>query len=156
MMQVMMYAIPAYVTDDGIAAEHAVLLRWASLVLSLPVVLYSALPFFAGAWRDLRNGRPGMDVPVALGIGTAFAASAWATWVGHGEVYFDSVTMFIFFLLASRYFELRARQSASGAADVLARQQPGIAVRLVNEGAEHGARAETVPIAALRVGDCVV
>ncbi len=156
MMQVMMYAIPAYVTDDGIAAEHAVLLRWASLVLSLPVVLYSALPFFAGAWRDLRNGRPGMDVPVALGIGTAFAASAWATWVGHGEVYFDSVTMFVFFLLASRYFELRARQSASGAAEALARQQPEIAVRLVNEGAEHGARAQTVPVAALRVGDCVV
>jgi Cu2+-exporting ATPase len=156
MMQVMMYAIPAYVADDGIAAEHAVLLRWASLVLSLPVVLYSALPFFAGAWRDLRNGRPGMDVPVALGIGTAFAASAWATWVGSGEVYFDSVTMFVFFLLASRYFELRARHKASGAADLLARQQPEIAVRLVNDGAGRGVRAETVPVAALRAGDCVV
>lgn len=156
MMQVMMYAIPAYVTDDGIAAEHAMLLRWASLILSLPVVLYSALPFFAGAWRDLRNGRPGMDVPVALGIGTAFAASVWATWIGQGEVYFDSVTMFVFFLLASRYFELRARQKASGAADALARQQPEIAVRLLNDGAGRGVRAETVPVSALRAGDCVV
>jgi P-type Cu2+ transporter len=156
MMQVMMYAIPAYVTDDGVVAEHALLLRWASLILSLPVVLYSALPFFAGAWRDLRNRRPGMDVPVALGIGTAYAASAWATWVGHGEVYFDSVTMFVFFLLASRYFELRARQKASSAADALSRRQPEIAMRLIDAGGGRGARAETVPVAALRAGDCVV
>ncbi|MBK8742187.1 MAG: heavy metal translocating P-type ATPase [Betaproteobacteria bacterium] len=156
MMQVMMYAVPAYVTEDGIGEEHATLLRWASLVLAIPVVLYSAWPFFAGAWRDLRNGRPGMDVPVALGIGTAFTASAWATWIDHGEVYFDSVTMFVFFLLASRYFELRARQKASGAADALARQQPEIAVRLAEAGAGQGARPETVPVAAIRVGDRVL
>jgi len=90
MMQVMMYAIPVYVTDDGIAPEHALLLQWASLILTVPVVFYSALPFFAGAWRDLRNRRPGMDVPVAIGIGAAFVASAWATIAGQGEVYFGS------------------------------------------------------------------
>ena len=156
MMQVMMYAVPAYVTEDGIGPEHAALLRWASLVLASPVVLYSAWPFFAGAWRDLRNGRPGMDVPVALGIGAAFAASAWATWIGRGDVYFDSVTMFVFFLLASRYFELRARQRASGAADTLARQQPEIAVRMTEAASGQHTRPETVPVAALRVGDRVL
>ncbi len=154
MMQVMMYAIPVYVTDDGIAVEHAVLLQWASLVLTVPVVFYSALPFFSGAWRDLRNRRPGMDVPVAIGIGAAFIASAWATIAGQGEVYFDSVTMFVFLLLASRYFELRARQKAASAADRLARQLPELAERIVDD--DGIVRFETVPAAALRPGDCVV
>ena len=156
MMQVMMYAIPAYVTNDGIAAEHVLLLRWASLILALPVVLYSAQPFFAGAMRDLKNRRPGMDVPVALGIGTAFVASAWATWTGHGEVYFDSVTMFVFFLLGSRYFELRARQKASSAAEALSRHQPELAARLPGSGATRGATVEIVPVGSLRAGDFVV
>ncbi|MEO8159433.1 MAG: HAD-IC family P-type ATPase, partial [Betaproteobacteria bacterium] len=154
MMQVMMYAMPVYLTEDGIAVEHAALLRWASLVLAVPVILYSALPFFSGAWRDVKNRRPGMDLPVAIGIGAAFAASAWATVAGQGEVYFDSVTMFVFLLLASRYFELRARQKAASAADRLARQQPELAARLVADGV--GVRIETVPAAALKAGDCVV
>ena len=74
-------------------------MRWASLVLTLPVMLYSAAPFFAGAWRDARISRLGMDVPVALGLAVAFLASAWTTVAGAGEVYFDSVTMFVFLLL---------------------------------------------------------
>ena len=49
-------------------------------LLTLPVVLYAARPFFEGAWRSLRHRSPGMDLPVALGIGAAFAASVWATW----------------------------------------------------------------------------
>ena len=63
------------------------------------MVLYSAAPFFVSAWRDLKLRRVGMDVPVALGVGAAFAASTWATLTASGEVYFDSVTMFVFFLL---------------------------------------------------------
>jgi Cu2+-exporting ATPase len=82
------------------------LLRWASLVLTVPVVFYSAAPFFRNAWRDLRLRRAGMDVPVALGIGAAFAASVWATLTASGEVYFDSVTMFVFFLLSGRFLEM--------------------------------------------------
>ena len=78
MMQVMMYAIPAYLAGEGdMSAEIEALLRWASLVLTLPVVFYSSAPFFRGAWRGLRLRRVGMDVPVALGVGVAFAASVW-------------------------------------------------------------------------------
>ena len=94
MMQVMMYAFPAYIAGDaGISADAAALMRWASLMLTFPVVVYSSWPFFRGAARDLQRGRAGMDVPVAIGIGTAFAASVVATIAGHGEVYFDSVAM---------------------------------------------------------------
>ena len=112
MMQVMMFAVPTYVTIDGVEPAHRRLLEWASLTLTLPALLYSAVPFFRGAWRDLRLRRPGMDVPVALGLAAAFAGSAWATLHGAGTVYYDSVTMFIALLLCARYAELVARRRA--------------------------------------------
>jgi len=130
MMQVMMFSIPAYISVDGVEAAHERLLDWAGFVLSLPVVLYSAVPFFKGALRDLRLGRLGMDVPVALGIGAAFIASAWATLAGEGAVYFDSVTMFVALLLLARYVEFKARQKAGAAIEAVARERPQTAERL--------------------------
>ena len=82
MMQVMMYAAPLYFADGDMSADIELMMRWASLILTVPVVFYSAGPIFAGASRDLRAFRVGMDVPVALGIGAAFAASVWATITG--------------------------------------------------------------------------
>ena len=112
MMQVMMYAFlsrwPARARHDlGHRACCA-----GQPAADAPVVLYSAAPFFQRAWRDLRLRRLGMDVPVALGVGSAFAASLWATLTDGPEVYFDSVTMFVFFLLGGRYLEMIARQKA--------------------------------------------
>ena len=131
MMQVMMYAVPAYLAADGtMPPDIAQLMRWASLVLTLPVVGYSAQGFFTGAWRDLRLRRFGIDVPVALGIAVAFGASAWATFRGAGEVWFDSVTMFVFLLLAGRYLELEARRKAADALAHLMRLAPAFAERL--------------------------
>ncbi|MFN3305459.1 MAG: cation transporter, partial [Roseateles sp.] len=69
MMQVMMLATPAYVAGPGeLTPDLDRLLRWASWVLTLPVMAFSAGPFFGGAWRQLKARRLGMDVPVALGI----------------------------------------------------------------------------------------
>jgi P-type Cu2+ transporter len=69
MMQVMMYAYPAYTAHPGdLTPEMEQLLRWASWVLSLPVMLFSCGPFFSNAWRDLRHGSISMDLPVAIGI----------------------------------------------------------------------------------------
>ena len=121
MMQVMMFAAPAYTSIDGVDAEHLALLNWASFILTLPVMLYCAAPFFIGAWRDMRRLRPGMDVPIALGIGAAFASSAYATIVGTGAVYFDSVTMFVALVLAARLLELRVREKAGDALESTAR-----------------------------------
>ena len=152
MMQVMMYALPAYLAGDGeMSGDIEQLMRWASLALTLPVVGFAAAPFFAGAWRDLRSGRVGMDVPVALGIGVAFAASAVATASGSGEVYFDSVTMFVFLLLLGRYLELIARQRSSLALQHLGRLMPEFANRLPDF--PRSLEAERVAVAALRPGD---
>lgn len=154
MMQVMMYAVPVYLADAGtMTADIEQLMRWASLVLTLPVVLYSSAPFFQGALRDLRAGRLGMDVPVALGVAVAFAASVWATLAGTGEVYFDSVAMFVFLLLGGRYLELRARQRAGAALDHLLRLVPEVCSRVVDLGA---LTVERVAVASLVAGDRVL
>ncbi|HEY0884516.1 MAG TPA: cation-translocating P-type ATPase [Ramlibacter sp.] len=129
MMQVMMYAWPAYVAEPGdITPDIASLLRWASWVLTLPVVLFSCWPFLSAALRDLRHRTVGMDVPVALGIAIAFGASTAATFDPSGilgsEVWFDSVTMFVFFLLSGRLLEQRLRDRTAGSLEALMRRLP--------------------------------
>ncbi len=153
MMQVMMFAVPTYITVDGVEPAHQRLLDWASLTLTLPAILYSAVPFFRGAWRDLRLRRPGMDTPVALGIVAAFGASAWATLTGGGVVYYDSVTMFIALLLCARYLELVARRKAGDAIEAVARARPESAERLVDWPARND--VEAVGASALAAGQFV-
>lgn len=151
MMQVMMYAYPAYIAREGDMTPAVVaMMRWASLILTLPVILYSAAPFFQRAWRDARMRRLGMDIPVALGLGSAFLASLWATLSGHGEVYFDSVTMFVFFLLGGRYLEMLARQRAVRGTETLGRLVPVFARRIGADGSE-----QRVPSSELVVGEQV-
>jgi Cu2+-exporting ATPase len=139
MMQVMMYAYPVYVAEPGdISAEMLQLLRWASWVLTLPVLLFSSTPFLQRAWQDLRHLRVSMDLPVALGIGITFLLSSAATfdpsgWWGR-EVYFDSLTMFVFFLLTGRWFESRLRDRTAGALDALSRRVPRMATRRSLDG----------------------
>ncbi len=150
MMQVMMYAIPVYIAEGAMTPDIEQLMRIASLILTLPVALWSALPFYAGAWRDLKVRRVGMDVPVSLGIVIAFAASLWATWTGSGQVYFDSVSMFVFLLLGARFLEMAARTRAVEAQERLARLSPVSAERLISWPGEI---TEQVAAAALAVGD---
>lgn len=150
MMQVMMLAIPAYLAGEGeMPRDIEALLRWGGFLLTVPVVGFSAARFFRGAWNDLRARHLGMDVPVALGVGLAFAASVWATLTGVGEIYFDSITMFVFFLLGGRYLEWNARQRAADASEALARLRPAMAWKLSTypESAEEArvAVAELVP-----------
>ena len=154
MMQVMMYAYPVYIADGDMSADIESLMRWASLILTIPVVFYSSAPFFRNAWRDLKLKRVGMDVPVALGVGLAFAASCWATFIQGGEVYFDSVTMFVFFLLGGRYLEMTARQKALSVTEALTKLLPAFAQKIVNFPADR--EATQVVVADLRVGDHVL
>ncbi len=152
MMQVMMYAYPSYIAGDGdLSAEAEWLMRWASLLLTLPVVVYSSAPFFQRAVRDIRLRRLGMDVPVALGVGSAFLASVWATLTDGPEVYFDSVTMFVFLLLCGRYLEMLARQKAVRGVEELGKVIPAFAERL-SPDAPGG---ERVPVSQLQPGDRV-
>ena len=150
-MQVMILAVALYAgAFSGIETEFENLFHWLSLFLTLPVLGYSAQAFFRSALRDLRQKRVGMDVPVSLGLSLAFAGSVWATLSGHGEVYYDSVVMFVFFLLSGRYFELAGRKRAAEVSEALVHMLPVTATRLVN-GAQ-----ETVPVAELRAGDLVL
>ena len=129
--QVMMYAFPAYLSGDGaLAPETEQLMRWASLLLTLPVVFFSSGPFFAGAWQSLKQRSVSLDAPIALGIGAGFGASLWATLAGQGAVYFDTITMLVFLLLAARTLEAAARERATRALDPLARWMPSFATRL--------------------------
>ncbi len=132
MMQVMMYAFPVYVANGDMTADIESLMRWASLLLTIPVVFYSSAPFFRSAWRDLKLHRVGMDVPVALGVGAAFLASCWATFAQEGDVYFDSVSMFVFFLLGGRFLEMTARQKAVSVTEALAKLLPAFAQKMPN------------------------
>ncbi|MGM0671933.1 MAG: heavy metal translocating P-type ATPase [Pseudomonadota bacterium] len=152
MMQVMMLAVALWLGAED--TEHEDLLqfmRWVAAALTTPVVLYSAIPFYQSAWRDLRHWQLGMDVPVSLAIIVTYLASLYAVILGTGEhVYFESVVMFVFFLLTSRYLELIARQRASHAIDRLDRLVPAIASR---EGA--AGKVEAVPVGDLVPGDRV-
>lgn len=155
MMQVMMVTTPVYVAAPGeIPADQLALLRWTAWVLTLPVMLFSCGPFFHGAWRALRAGRIGMDVPVALGMGITFVAGTAATFdpagpFGH-EPYLDSLAMFATFLLAGRWLERRARHRAVESLEALLHRLPEAAERLDDAGG-----ATLVAVAQLRVGDRV-
>ena len=155
MMQVMMYAVPAYLAGDGSMTDDIkALMRFASLMLTTPVVFYSAWPFFQGAWRDLKLRRAGMDVPVALGVGAAYLASIYGTFTGSAEVYFDAVTMFVFFLLTGRFLEMGARKRSAEAAESLIKLIPAAAMRLPGYPATR--EEEMVAAVKLVAGDHVL
>ncbi len=156
MMQVMMPAIAIYIGEGSDMSESMLhFLRWISLVVTTPVVLYSASIFFKSAFRDLKRGVFGMDVPVSLAVGSAYLASVWATLTNTGEVYFDSVVMFTFFLLLGRFLEMGARHKAGQVADALVRLLPATATRLDKK--QDGQIVQTVVAAnELALGDKVL
>ena len=153
MMQVMMYATPTYFTAPGeIEPDLVNLLRWAQWVLSVPVVLFSCQPFFRNAWLDLKLRRVSMDLPVALGMLITFVVSSLGTFEPAGvfgrEVYFDSLTMFVFFLLTGRWLELRLRDRTAGALEALMHRLPDSVQRRDAAGAW-----ERVSVRRIRAGD---
>lgn len=155
MMQVMMYAYPAYVAGEGdITPDMVYLLRWASWVLTLPVVFFSCGPFFSNALRDIRLRRISMDLPVALGMAITFMLSSAATFepsgMFGGEVYYDSLTMFVFFLLTGRWLELRLRDRTAGALEALMNRLPDSVERQHSDGS-----FERVAVRRLLPGDVI-
>ena len=150
MMQVMMYAVGLYAGDAfGMNIAERSFLEWVSLLVTLPVLLYSGRIFFEGAWRSLQARRPGMDVPVALAIGLAFIASCINFFRGEGQVWFDSVVMFIFFLTLGRHVELSLRHRNLQAGAALARLLPEWA------SCSRDGQWTTIPSMDLRLGDRV-
>ena len=137
-MQVMLLSIALYASGDGgMDPGLEQLFRWLAMGLTVPVLAWPGRAFFTGAAAALRARRLTMDVPVALGLSIAFAGSAFATVSGEGEIWFDSVVMFVTLLGAARYLELLARRRTSAAIRALARSAPLVAAR-VREGRARG------------------
>ncbi|HEX5639225.1 MAG TPA: cation-translocating P-type ATPase [Burkholderiaceae bacterium] len=155
MMQVMMLAVPLYFAAPGdVPPDIEQLMRIASLVLTLPVMLFSAQPLYRAAWSQLRMGSVGMDLPVVLGISAAFVASAAATLAARGAVYFDSVTMFVALVLASRWVLARGLAAAREHIDAARRQSSIPALRLV--AFPSSLATESVHSEQLKIGDRVL
>lgn len=169
MMQVMMYAWPAYVAQPGdLSAEMERLLRWASWVITLPMMIFSCGPFFSSALRDLRLRRVSMDLPVALGMGITFVVSTAGTFEPSGifgrEVYYDSLTMFVFFLLTGRWLEGRLRDRTAGALEAVMNRLPdsverrgedGVFTRVAVRRLAAGDRIRVLPGEAFPADGCI-
>lgn len=150
-MQVMTYAFVIYIgAVDFVDFSTRNLFRWLGLITTVPLVLYSAQPFFGGARRELRERRLGINLPVALAVALVFLASSFNTLRGSGEIYFDSVSMFVFLLLGGRYLELRSRHHSSALGDAVIDAAPLLAQRRRADGA-----LETVAAITLQSGDRV-
>jgi Cu2+-exporting ATPase len=116
--------------------------RWTSVMLVTLILAYSGQEFFAGAWGDLRNRRLGMDIPVVLGLSAAYVGSLYTTISGRGEVYFDSIAMFVFFLLLARRYELGGKLKAANHLDRLSRITPKTAQRIDDDGTRSDTAVE--------------
>jgi Cu2+-exporting ATPase len=130
-MQLMMYAAGLWVgAFQGIDPRIADYLRWTCLLITTPVLAYSGAPILRGGLQDLRRRTLGMDVTVSLALLLAYGASVINTVRGVGEVYYDSVAMFILLLLLGRHVEMRSRHQAASVTDALARSLPTRAQRI--------------------------
>lgn len=133
---------------EGIAIEHAQLLRWTQLVLATPAVLYAAVPFFRGAWSGLKAGLLHMDLPISIAVAALYLHGVGAVFV-HSDGYLDSLTMLIALLLGGRLLEARGRKRAGEAAAALASRLPTRARRRTPVGVEE------VAVEALQIGDLI-
>lgn len=146
-MQVMMLAVAMYFEVFGDMDEtFRNYFRWVSLIFATPVLLYSAMPFYINAWRNLKARTLGMDVPVSIALLFAYFASLYATVTGTGEVFFESIAMFTFFLLVGRFLEMRARRTAAAASANLLKLIPRLATL---------ANGEQIPAKSLAIGHLV-
>lgn len=148
--QVMMFAAPLYSWFSlGIPTHYRDFFRIVSLVVTTPVLVYCCQPFFKSAWNSLKSRWYSMDVSISLALITVFVAGVYATIAGSGEVYFDSITMFVFFITLSRYLEMRARHQASLIASQLSQQAPIWITRILP------AHEEVIPISQVRCDDLI-
>ncbi len=171
-MMVMNFSLATYlmggVDTAGQLPLWIVIGRWTSLLVTASILVYSAQDFFAGAWNNIKNGHLGMDIPVTLGLSIAFLGSLHTLLTGQGEVYFDSIAMFVFLLLLARRRELQGKIRAADHLERLTRITPQTARRLDSNGLKHSVAVqdlvpgdrvqllpgESVPLDATLVAGC--
>ena len=151
-MQIMMLTVPRFLAGADMEPELAPLLDWAAFSLLLPVIGWTARPFYRGAQRELRLRRLGMDSAVTLGIASAFAGSMWHLLVGSGVLYFDSVAMFVALLLGVRWFEWEQRESSQASIHAACQTQRPVDVMRI-DSTDGNEQMSLTPISAIAVGE---
>ena len=151
-MQVMMIATAlyfgeAYGMDDSLRTT----LQYVAMALTAPIMVFSARPFFERAWKNLRNRQAGMDVPVSLALGAAFCGSAWTTLGNPGQVYYESIAMFVLLLLCARFLELSVRRQSLATVLNMEKSIPDCAMRLGEDG-----ESSLVDVRELAAGERIV
>ena len=132
-MNVMWLAIALYAGYfSGIEKSHKNILNVAEFVLATPTLFYSGWIFFRGAYYGLKNRFVNMDLLVATGASLAYAYSIYAMITERGEVYFDSVTMIITFVLVGKYLEVLSKKQASDTLDKIIGTMPTEAIVVKN------------------------
>lgn len=147
---VMLFAVALYAgLFDEMAPAHTQMFRWLSMGASLIALAWPGKQFFVGAWNALRSRTLHLDVPIALALIAGLVWSVISTILGHGEVYFDTLSVLVFALLVGRFIQQRQQRWSSDAVELLFSLTPGSARRLTPEGVRE------VPVEALAEGDVV-
>ncbi|MGS2720103.1 heavy metal translocating P-type ATPase [Paraglaciecola aestuariivivens] len=150
-MQVMMLNIGVFFDWFGhIDQQTKQYFNWVSLLMATPVMLYSATGFYSGAFRALKSRQVNMDLPISLALSLTYLAGLLATVHNTGQTYFESLCMFVFFLLVSRYVEHSARYKASQLSANMLEYMPAIAT-LIEQN-----RTTTVLAKSLKIGQQVL
>lgn len=154
LMQSMMFMYPFYFADAAdMDASTANLMRWANFALTLPIMLFCARPIFSGAWAEFRLRRLGMDTPVTIAIIVAFVASVVATLTQRGEIYYDSITMFVALLLGARYVQFKALNKAARYLNDVLRHKTLFAEKIATYPTDK--KTNLLPANELIIGDVV-
>ncbi|WP_413288139.1 heavy metal translocating P-type ATPase [Bdellovibrio sp. HCB337] len=104
---IMLFIVPVYA---GLVGTWAAVFNWLSFLLFLPILLYSAQPFYQGAWNFLKYRVINVDLPIVIAMLTGFTLSTYHLIRGEGAIYYDSTASFLFLILSSRYLLKRVQQ----------------------------------------------
>src|SRR6185437_13324589 len=126
---IMLLSFPEYLGIDGSEPMLRQAFRYLSLLLALPVLLYSAQPFFFSAWSGLKSKFLNIDAPIALAVLVTFLRGGWEVMSGGGSGYFDSMSGIVFFMLAGRVLQDRTYRALSFDRDYTAYFPMAVTVR---------------------------
>lgn len=111
-VQLMMMGI-WFTSDASFMGKYTrIMLHLFGMLVALPCILYSALPFFRSAFNAIKSLRSNMDVPISIGIISTTLISIRQYYINGEYTYFDSASMLIFLLLIGRYLDNKSRSLA--------------------------------------------
>jgi Cu+-exporting ATPase len=146
---IMLLSFPEYLGIDIKEHSLVILFRCINLILSLPVILYSATEFYNSAWKSLKHGFLNIDAPIVLAIWVTFGRSLYEVLSASGGGYFDSMSGIVFFMLIGRVLQDKTYEQLSFERDYTSYFP--IAVTRKN-----GDREETVALPDIKLNDTLL